>query len=47
MYILHHFSGLLVSYCHGFDLKVGSGRIYFISTVIGEFSMVVDGKNDF
>ena len=29
-------SGLLVSYCYGFDLKVGSKKIYYIASVIGE-----------
>ncbi len=24
-----------MSYCHGFDLRVGSRKAYFISTVIG------------
>ena len=31
------FAGALVAYCHGFDLKVGSGRVYFITIVSGVF----------
>ena len=30
------FPGLLVSYCHGFDLKVNSRRVYFFGTVVGK-----------
>ena len=31
-------AGLLVSYCHAFDLKLGGRRIYYMTTVAGNFT---------
>ena len=31
-------AGLLVSYCHAFDLKLGGRRIYYMTTVAGNIA---------
>lgn len=37
---LFDLTGLLVGFCHTFDLKVKSPRIYYITSVLGEYFMV-------
>ena len=43
--LLFFCTGLLISYCCGFDLKVQSGKSYYISTVIGIVMFELIAKN--